>query len=92
MEIQSIIKKAVSFIEEVYKNSNVQNIRLEEIDTSSNPWKITIGYDVPNEAKSVGLGQFASGSIPKFYREYKTLEMDKKTYDVINMKIYHEAK
>jgi hypothetical protein len=84
IDFKTAIKKAIEFLDAVYANQNLRDVRLEEIDLSEGDefWNITLSYRRGMPAP--GLVGALIGETP---REYKVLAVRSRDGEVRSMKI-----
>ena len=67
--------------------SDIQDIRLEEIDESNiNEYYLTLSFLIPNKGISSALGDFYP-----YIRQYKSVIIDKNTGNIISIKMNNVA-
>ncbi len=87
--IDEAVSLAWQYCSMLYKNKNISDLTLEEIELEEGKyWLITLSYNVPESGVSISTGP--TGSIfspPKFRRVYKVFKISGDTGKVISMKI-----
>jgi len=88
VDLKASAGKAVEFFNSVYPEPH-NSVLVEEVDLSDDGkyWLITLGYNVrvsPEVQTAFDLGQMLE---TRMRREYKTFKIDRKTGQVISMKI-----
>ena len=73
MDVQSAVKKARAYLEELFQGEEIIDVGLEEVvfDDESNEWRVTIGFSRPWEKANI---DFALSEGPK--RSYKVIQID----------------
>lgn len=88
IKINEALKSAKKYISDVNKmfDDEISDVRLEEIETDNDNFKLTISYLVPNKNQ---LGTLTGGLLERpFERIYKTLIVNKEDGKVESAKIY----
>lgn len=80
MEVKDAVIKARAYIQEIYSDENVSDIRLEEVEyvDHENAWNVTLSFSRP----AVGLQQIVGAP-----RDYKTIVIDTPSNKVTAMRI-----
>lgn len=79
ISVEDAVNNSLQFFRRVYKDTVVQNVRVEEAELSDDRehWQITLGFDVPE----------TSVLIPAYSRSYKTFTVDATSGQVESMRI-----
>lgn len=80
MEVKEAVKKAREYIQEIYSDEHVNDIRLEEVEYEhhENAWNVTLSFSRP----AAGLQQIVGAP-----RDYKTIVIDNPSRRVTAMRI-----
>jgi uncharacterized OB-fold protein len=87
IEAKVAVKNAVRFLQELYGDEAVQDIRLEEVELSEdgNVWHVTLSFSPTNGGSTSSDLAAALGVLTK--REYKIVTVWSSTGEVRSMKI-----
>lgn len=77
--VEDAVNNSLEFFRRIYKDTVVQNVRVEEAELSVDQkhWQITLGFDVPE----------TSVLVPSYSRSYKTFTVDATSGQVESMRI-----
>jgi len=93
--IKASFEKAKIFLQELYDNENIKDIRLEEInlDYNSDYEEIVVSFLLPNKNKEDTLNSLAvlaASQEKKYERVYKILMLNKNKEKIDSIKIYQK--
>lgn len=80
IDVKAAVQIALNFIAEIYKDENLSDVRLEEVDSKGTEWWVTVGFRTPDTVAAIAesLGRKAP-------RDYKVVKVDSTTGEVIGM-------
>lgn len=84
-DVKMAVRVAMEFIGEMYKDENLSDVRLEEVELLEEPpqnpeWRVTVGFRTPETAAAVAesLGE----RVP---RDYKVVKVDATSGQILGM-------
>lgn len=89
MTVKDAVKQAMEYVIDLYENSSISNLGLEEVefDSENHEWIVTIGFSRPWDYPEGKLAVLASDrGLPK--RTFKTVRISDKNWEVIAIKNY----
>ncbi len=87
MDVKDAVKKALSYVAEVFEEDRPENIGLEEVvlNDETNQWEITVGFSRPWDYPKPGVLTNMQPQHPK--RRYKIVTIDNDSGEVKSIKI-----
>jgi hypothetical protein len=80
IEMHEAVEKAIAVIKDVYRNEDISDVELEEIEFDSENWLITVGFTRQKVRKALG-----GLALPT--RTLKVVKIDRRTGAFAGMKI-----
>jgi hypothetical protein len=86
VSVKSAVKAAISYVKDLYADSNLRDLMLEEVEFSegANQWLVTVGFSLPETKEDAML------VIPinrPLSRRYKVIKINAETGEPVSMKI-----
>ena len=89
MSVKDAVKVAIDYVQDLYADSNLRNLLLEEVEFSevTNQWLVTVGFSLPEtNEESTSLIMPSKRSLA-LSRRYKVVKIDATTGKPVSMKI-----
>lgn len=92
LSVKEAVEAAENWVRELYPKKELQHLRLEEVELSSDDryWRITLGWVEPAVRENT-LAAALTKDVQRLPRVYKTLEVNAETGRVKSMKIREVA-
>jgi hypothetical protein len=84
LDVQDAIKKARSYVAEIFKDEPIADIGLEEVEHDVEGWKITIGFNRIWKIQPSGLAGMLSAS--SFQRSFKVVTISDADGTLVSIK------
>ena len=90
VSVKSAVKAAIDYVKDLYADSNLRDLMLEEVEFSeaTNQWFITVGFSLPEtkgvESTSLIMPSKTSRALS---HRYKVVNIDAETGKPVSMKI-----
>lgn len=92
LSVKEAVEAAENWVRELYPKKELQHLRLEEVELSSDDryWRITLGWVEPAVRENTLVAALTK-DVQRLPRVYKTLEVNAETGTVKSMKIREVA-
>ena len=92
MDVKQAMRIAREYVEQVYADTQIRDVMLEEVSTSEDgsKWYVTIGFTRPELQLKPRLGDTAETALlvgRPLERDYKQVTVDDETGEVVSMQI-----
>jgi len=87
VNLKQAVKLARRYFDDIYVEDKLENVLLEEIELTDGDrvWQVTFGYDTERVLETPNSSLF--GKSARIIRDYKTVQVDARTGDLIAIKI-----
>jgi hypothetical protein len=89
VSVKSAIKTAIDYVKDLYADSNLRDLMLEEVEFSqrTNQWLVTVGFSLPETKEETQSLIMPSKTSRALSRRYKVVNIDAATGKPVSMKI-----